>query len=933
MKNFLHAIFHTVFWVWNIAFLFIVSAGLLPQLGVYLLEENLADPWITESLLTLAILIVVSTMATAVGLRRFRAQPLQLMRLFFGVEVPLLLLCLLRLFIWQRLNPASTLILGTAVVGIVAFYLELLYGYARRNRAIASIQVIAHTFLIGLSVYAGLVILSYSVPATPALVLWFFTFEWVKPLMESWNWEYWWAGAGGILLGFSAFLFLLFPFELGSSYIRSGHRVLKAFAEQYGQKKALQIAIAGLTAWLVLFLSFLQQPQIQAFKLLSSPPETDRDRQALVAKSDVIRAGLLNAYLADYRYLGYSENSYYITDTFLPEPIAQFWREANNCLFAPFLYQGSYNDRERAEKLYAQFFDTPIEKAEADTIRPILRIAEAPWRQSPEASLLAIDQENVWLRSQQLKVTEQGDWAEVELYEVYQNETPQQQEIRYAFTLPETAVLTGIWLGDTANLDQRFVFQVSPRGAAEQVYTTEVRRRVDPALLEQVGPQQYRLRAFPIPPKPLPGAEVPSDRPTEMHLWLTYKVMRQPQGWALPQLTEKRNVFWNRKTQRLYNGQSPLLNQVDWLPAFLPAIDTVIPLSHQVELGNYQVSVKPVTLKDYTSLQNKRFAVVVDSSYSMSARAKELNQTVEWLKQHGFADNNLANNDADLYITGAANAKPQRIDDIRQFNPAKIAFYGTLQPTQMLRQYSRLQGDTAYDGVLLLTDGGSYELGKNQQKAIATLSAPLWMVHLGEQPIAYDDTILKIIQANGGGTASDLPTALQRQATQAALGPEVVTVADGYAWFVEKPASPPTASPDTSPSESAQDKPASNQAKPPRFTPKNPDTFAPLAARQLILALSKDMANPELAQLDTVHAIAKQLKIVSPYSSMIVLVNDEQREALRQAELNKDRFNRVGDNDSPENMESTPEPGIILAIAAIALLLISRRPRRRLVMR
>ncbi|MBW4489830.1 MAG: TIGR02921 family PEP-CTERM protein [Trichocoleus desertorum ATA4-8-CV12] len=935
MKSFLHAIFHTVFWVWNIAFLVIVCAGLWPTIAPELPKELSRDPLVPEVLLTLASLIAVSTICTVVGLRKFRAQPPQLMRLFFGVEVPLLLLCLLRLFIWQRLNPASTLILGTAIVGVIAFYLELLYGYARQNRAIASIQVVAHAFLIGLSVYAGLVILSYSVPATPALVLWFFTFEWVKPLINSSNWEYWWARAGAILLGFSAFLFLLFPFELGSSYIRSGHRVLKAFAEQYGQKQALQIAIASLTAWIVIFVSCQQQPQIQAFKLLATPPETDRDRQDLVAKSNVIRAGLLNAYLADYRYLGYSENSYYITESFLPGPIAEFWREANNRLFSPFLYQGSYNDRERAEKLYAQFFDTPIEKAEAKTIRPILRIAEAPWRRSPEASLLAIDQENVWLRSQQLKVTEKGDWADVELYEVYQNETPQQQEIRYAFTLPETAVLTGVWLGDTANLNQRFVFQVSPRGAAEQVYTEQVRRSVDPALLEQVGPQQYRLRAFPIPPKTLPGEAVPRDRPTEMHLWLTYKVMRHPQGWALPQLTEKRNVFWNRKTQRLYNGQSPLLNQTDWLPAFLPASSQTPPSLHQVELGDYQISVKPITLKDYTSLQNKRFAVVVDSSYSMSAHAKELSQAIQWLKQHGFADNSLANNDADLYITGAANAKPQRIDDIRQFNPAKMTFYGTLQPTQMLRQYARLQGDTAYDGVLLLTDGGSYELGKNQQKAIATLSAPLWMVHLGELPIAYDDTILKIIQANGGGKASDIPAALQRQATQAALGPEVVTVADGYAWFVEQPVAspvaPPTASPDTSPSESDQAKPSSNQ--PPRFTPKNSDAFAPLAARQLILALSKDMVNPQLAQLDTVHAIAKQLKIVSPYSSMIVLVNDQQREALRQAELDKNRFDRVGDNNSPEDMASTPEPGVVIGIAAIALLLISRRQRRRLAMR
>jgi putative PEP-CTERM system integral membrane protein len=120
--------------------------------------------------------------------------------------------------------------------------------------------------------------------------------------------------------------------------------------------------------------------------------------------------------------------------------------------------------------------------------------------------------------------------------------------------LPESAVITGLWLGDTNKLGDRFPFVVAPRGAAQQVYNDQVRQRVDPALLEQVGPRQYRLRAFPIPVRSTPRRGE-SPQPQEMHLWLTYKVMQQQAGWALPQLAEKRNIFWNDDTKRTYNGQ------------------------------------------------------------------------------------------------------------------------------------------------------------------------------------------------------------------------------------------------------------------------------------------------------------------------------------------------------------------------------------------
>jgi putative PEP-CTERM system integral membrane protein len=88
--------------------------------------------------------------------------------------------------------------------------------------------------------------------------------------------------------------------------------------------------------------------------------------------------------------------------------------------------------------------------------------------------------------------------------------------------------------------------------------------------------------------------------------------------------------------------------------------------------------------------------------------------------------------------------------------------------------------------------------------------------------------------------------------------------------------------------------------------------------------------------LDAIHAIAKKYQIVSPYSSMLVLVNDEQRQLLKEAEAQSDRFDRKVENgkenlSKPNNplKASVPEPsgGWLLGVSAIALFIFVKRRR------
>src|SRR6185369_10622542 len=88
-------------------------------------------------------------------------------------------------------------------------------------------------------------------------------------------------------------------------------------------------------------------------------------------------------------------------------------------------------------------------------------------------------------------------------------------------------------------------------------------------------------------------------------------------------------------------------------------------------------------------------------------------------------------------------------------------------------------------------------------------------------------------------------------------------------------------------------------------------------ARQLIAALPRWRDPRDPATLDALHALATRCHIVSAYSSMLVLVDDAQRQALKRAESEADRFQRSAETGEERlskpssfggDLTGTPEP-------------------------
>ncbi|MEM7065596.1 MAG: TIGR02921 family PEP-CTERM protein [Cyanobacteria bacterium P01_B01_bin.77] len=888
MKTALHWLSHSIFWIWNIAFIGVVYLWLLPTAGLPILESAFIGQIPPAFIASILGLLIVPLVCTMVGGKWLRKHPILLMRLFYGVEAPLFGLCLLRLFLIRETTPASAHILITVLVAIAMFAIETLAGYAAYRRPLAWAQMIGHSLILVTGLYAGTLLLLYTVPVLCIMVYGTITgllgINWLSLLRD--------LGSAvmhpqvlilGILFAtlwsMTALVFASLPYVMVNFYVRSWHRIRTAFAKQHGHSWATTAAVVG-SSCLLFGLLQLHQPQAKAFSLLDGPqPQSSVERLALVKQADTIRNGLVHGYLSRYRYLGTAEESNQLREMYkavfaMPEANAQVFQDFHNGLLSPFLYGGDRNDADKAETLYASFFDTPIQKSERTAIRSALQATAN--RDETQAGVLNLDQKIIRLAEQTVSVKEHGDWANVEIYEQYENKTINDQEIFYSFSLPESATITGLWLAEAQD-GSRFPFTVSPRGAAQQVYKGEIeraetQRAEDPALLEQVGPRQYRLRVFPIP------AAASLEESGELHLWMTYQVLQQDGAWPLPQLTEKRNIFWTDKTVYQRRGKTVEISEDQWFEPSIKARRKVKAKAHKVQLTEgYQVTATPVAKA--TVPTGKRIAAILDTSYSMGQGG----QAEAWQQLNKI---NQQNN-IDFYLTTATGDALAPGDDIGSFD--LVIPYGSLQPAEMLQQFAQQRLPKVYDAVLLLTDAGSYELTEDIAE-LPQMSEPLWLVHMGNQlPAAYDDALLETIQASGGGVATEVTAVLQR------LDQNVI---DGYEWLV-------TASDDTA------------QA----------DEFAPLAARQLILQRSRTVDMTQLENLDGVHAVAKRTQIVTPYSSMLVLVNDRQRELLRQAEAAADRFDRdvedgqdeLTDPFNPLNSVSVPEPGFVLGMGAMAI--------------
>ncbi len=925
---------YMVFWIYNLTFLGFMGLGFGPIVLPSVIQGVRSGMIPTFYVIFGAILISIPLIAVILGLTVLRKHVDKLFLLGYGVQGPLMLILGVRFFGLGQTTLPVKIVMIVATIGLLTLLWHILDPRAEeRTGALGYAKAIGLACLISIGLYASIWILFYALPFGKIFIEGIIDF--IRRIPEFWT--YMWQDfldalrdgvffifyivLGGLLFIFTGTLFVLLPIVVPWLYAQTWWRGNRGI----GHMPAFAILVA---VFMVIGLSLFatdKQPQAKAFALLETNPTNPADAMALLDQSDEIRAGLLNSYLARTRYLSALNELDHIRWIYEDAYNVSFDRglaiqQRYEVIARPFLYhpvepldpprsqnqrwnQGSrlIDEPEHAAELYEKFFDEPINEGEKEAVVRAVRTTWDPNR--AQTAWQAVDDREVWLKEQNLTHTNLNHGIHsFELHEVYSNQTAIRQEVVYYFSLPESAVVTGVWLGDENG--KQFAYQVAPRGAAQQVYQEQVRRRIDPALVEQIGPRQYRLRVFPIDPQNQRWENdefTPTIEPGEdMHMWLTWQVLEQNGQIPLPSLSVLRNVYWNEDSVRSYPDQLTA-NPDLWLPTSLPAAAPQM-VDHAVSFPNGQI-VTAQSSNAFAPLlpDGLNLAVVLDRSFSMGENSAAVTEALVELAERSPQ--------ADLFLTSSdfRGEEPYK-KKLSQLSDNDLVYFGGQNSAEIMQQFNRLADSTQYDAIIVLSDDGTFSTTANEVETVAVPDAPVWMVHLGGVlPNGYDDNTLEIVQASGGGAAGSLDEALSRLAVF--LEADGTDIVDGYRWEII-PSRGQLVLPDS------------------YVTHSTADPFAKIAARQLILAEMRANSGSitDVDLLDQLHDIAVEQEIITPFSSMIVLVNEAQQNRLDELSDQDDRFDReveeVGETAPGPTVTGVPEPEEwLLMILAVGMLL------------
>jgi putative PEP-CTERM system integral membrane protein len=478
--------------------------------------------------------------------------------------------------------------------------------------------------------------------------------------------------------------------------------------------------------------------------------------------------------------------------------------------------------------------------------------------------------------------------------------------------LPQGAVITDLWLSEDNT--KRYAATVSPRGAAQRVYKEIVKRGADPALVEQVGPQLYRMRVFPIPTN-----DSRSGNKRVMHMWLSLRVLRQSENsWKLPLLTEKRNLYWDQSTKFTVNGVKGKKDH-DWLPEKVPARYSSVPMETMIaKVGNQTVEMRPY---DGTPLKfSCDLDVIIDTSFSMRSKRVAILQAHSEIER--FCPTSEGVNRPNYYFWNQGLEKMDgsfaELLNQREFWGA----FGSEVLAESLAAHSATIASTSRD-VLVLTDKTIFrETDKTSSRATSSepLNRPIWFFMVDHlYPRSVNDSLLKRLYETGGNIDGDLENIFAEMAQREFRNshPDVIDIDGRYIWRLR-----------------------ASEGGPQGVSGR---TGEPLLIHKFITHAIKLGFTKDVEDLDQLQSMALQSHIVSPYSSMIVLVDDAQRKMLEQAEGQSDRFDRdvetgkelltapnaplhqVTAVPEPEEWALTEEWALILAVMAFLLFHVYRK--------
>ena len=305
-----------LFWSWNLIFLAFMVLGFAPRMLPDLLQEVQAGTIPARYLVVGLVLSLVPVIAVVLGLTYLRQAPRRLFALGYVVEGPLMLLLGVMFFLIRELTAGLGLLLAIALLGMAAFLWYVLSPLgARRSRLAGWLRLVGLTLMALTSLYAAAWIAFYAVPMGYAALDWLAQVLTHLPdffrnvglfFKDLWGSGLTWIPFMllGMILGlYTATLFALTPIAVPVLSLRAWRNAWEPLRTRYGWPLPALATAATLAVCAILFVVANRQPQRQVFAELASPPQSTAEALKLLEKQDSLRKGLLNAYLAPYRYI------------------------------------------------------------------------------------------------------------------------------------------------------------------------------------------------------------------------------------------------------------------------------------------------------------------------------------------------------------------------------------------------------------------------------------------------------------------------------------------------------------------------------------------------------------------------------------------------------------------------------------------------------
>ncbi|MEI6222102.1 MAG: TIGR02921 family PEP-CTERM protein [bacterium] len=893
--------------------LFNILAGVSLFFGILLFSMTGANdlPWgVARTIYFLIALVIISIVLYK---KKLKTDPRKVLSYLFLVEFPSVLLAILLGMSSREWLPVAKMLQISIVFSILGSCLMIVS--IQKNRKIFSlIELIAMLLGIVWILYCFLFGIFF-IPAYSATYLGvFYPF-----FSDMWYTIY---TSRGFALIWIVFVFLFvsvcFSFILGTPflttrmYINNLVQSYRETSQHWGNiiTRSLALGIAMLSIVFYFLLIPKQQSVLTVKDFQTVTAKSFEEQQLLLADAmkneKALKESLTESYLARYRYLFEKKNDAYYWNNGSAQVVHLYTNAFGinnplilsildvplNFLAAPFVFDGSfYTEADNAAKVYAEVFGTDIKIAELKKINQAKATVDEKEYIS-QATQSDENSKNVHVDKKTITASavDNSPFYKVTIEEEYENKSEQQQEVYYEFSLPYEAAVTGLWLGP--ELEYQGI--LAPKGAAQKTYEQQVNMRRDPALLEQIGPRQYKLRVFPIPVTvPTAGQNIWNTTEEDIfkgrkqRVKFEYIVAQSKDGIALPAYSHQRNVYSDGATQLVstIDGDTKKANEFGTFLAptkeklntlwcnnkILTATEgsrSIIGFPHNKYFNNSSANCSLEEAKDLIYIPStKNIAILLDYSYP--------NKGNEWekiLKPLTENPDLVKKNNIQLYFFTTSLSKPMQVtaENIKNLPSLMPSyFFGKSNITAALKKIDSFK---SYSDIIVISAGKSKTL-EEDISSIAT--TPIHLVYPDGMLPAYSDEMTTMFLKKGNTVDSTLKEAL--------VSISFVTYSSYYSQAVKTLTAqlPPST---TGISQNLALLFVTNQAtwwlyeKP---LPNNvSDESAKLLLHQLYYAAMPVSSNNTMA-LDSLYAIARKGEFVSPLASYIALVNQQQMNLLK----------------------------------------------------